>query len=142
MVIAVAPGLAVRQPQREPVGQPFGNRLDRAVDPSRHVDHRTAFHRVDALAVAGIIDLANVWRMMFLIGGLPIVLAVISALTLRETDTWLRLKAQGAPIRPPSLKARGSTEEPPCPQVRACGTLGLQAQGEPFTASAPPRSPC
>ena len=51
---------------------------------------------VDALAVAGIIDLANVWRMMFLIGGLPIVLAVISALTLRETDTWLRLKAQGA----------------------------------------------
>jgi len=52
--------------------------------------------QVDALAVAGVIDTANVWRVMFLIGGVPIFLAVISALKLRETETWLRLKNQGA----------------------------------------------
>ncbi|HMH64192.1 MAG TPA: MFS transporter, partial [Rhizomicrobium sp.] len=51
--------------------------------------------QVDALAVAGIIDMTNVWRVMFLIGATPIVLAVISALKLRETETWLRLKQKG-----------------------------------------------
>jgi MFS family permease len=52
--------------------------------------------QVDALAVAGIIEMTNVWRVMFLVGGAPILLAVISARKLRETETWLRLKEQGA----------------------------------------------
>jgi MFS family permease len=52
--------------------------------------------QVDALAVAGLIAIEDVWRVMFLIGGAPIVLALIAALKLRETETWLRLKAQGA----------------------------------------------
>jgi MFS family permease len=52
--------------------------------------------QVDALAVAGVIDMANAWRVMFLICGTPIILAVVSALKLRETDTWLRLKENGA----------------------------------------------
>lgn len=52
--------------------------------------------QVDALAVAGIIDMSNVWRVMFLIGATPIILALISAFKLRETDTWLRLKEKGA----------------------------------------------
>ena len=52
--------------------------------------------QVDALAVAGVIDINNVWRAMFLIGATPVFLAIFSAFKLRETDTWLRLKQQGA----------------------------------------------
>jgi MFS family permease len=52
--------------------------------------------QVDALAVAGTIEMTNVWRVMFLIGALPIFLAIISAFKLRETETWLRLKEKGA----------------------------------------------
>jgi MFS family permease len=35
---------------------------------------------VDALAAEGVIESTNVWRVMFLLGGAPIFLAVISAL--------------------------------------------------------------
>ncbi len=52
--------------------------------------------QVDALAVAGVIAMSNVWRVMFLIGGAAVFLAVISAFKLRETETWLRLKQKGA----------------------------------------------
>src|SRR3569833_87987 len=53
--------------------------------------------QVDALAVAGIIATTDVWRAMFLIGGVaPILLAALCAFKLQETETWLRLKAQGA----------------------------------------------
>lgn len=52
--------------------------------------------QVDALAVAGVIAMQDVWRAMFLIGATPIVLAIIAGFKLSETETWLRLKAQGA----------------------------------------------
>ena len=52
--------------------------------------------QVDGLAVAGVIDMANVWRVMFLIGAAPIALAVLAAFKLKETETWLRLKEKGA----------------------------------------------
>ena len=93
--------------------------------------------QVDALAVAGVIDLENVWRVMFLIGGAPIVLAVFSALKLRETQPWLRLKREGA--LPKSAQNayvaifRNPTERRNLwygTAISAAGIIGLWAIGE------------
>ena len=49
----------------------------------------------DALAARGTIPLDQVWRWLFAVGTLPIVLALIALIFLRESDAWLRLKAEG-----------------------------------------------
>lgn len=50
---------------------------------------------VDGLAANGSIATDSVWRWLFAIGTLPIVLAAISALFIKESDAWLKLKANG-----------------------------------------------
>jgi MFS family permease len=93
--------------------------------------------QVDALAVAGVIEMANVWRVMFLIGGIPIVLAIASALWLRETETWLRLKREGA-LPKSALNAYVELFRHPVDRrnlyfgtaISAAGIVGLWAIGE------------
>lgn len=93
--------------------------------------------QVDALAVAGIIDMTNVWRVMFLIGGAPIFLAVISARKLRETETWLRLKREGA-LPKSAMNAYVEIFRHPVERrnlyfgtaISAAGIIGLWAIGE------------
>ncbi|WP_239018201.1 MFS transporter [Sphingomonas flavalba] len=50
---------------------------------------------VDTLGAHGWIDSAHGWRWLFAIGALPALLAILSALRLRESDAWLKLKAEG-----------------------------------------------
>lgn len=93
--------------------------------------------QVDALAVAGLIAIEDVWRVMFLIGGAPIVLALISALKLRETETWLRLKAQGA-LPKSAMSAYAEIFRDPLERrnlwfgtaIASAGIIGLWAIGE------------
>jgi MFS family permease len=49
----------------------------------------------DGLAARGVVPLDQVWRWLFAVGTLPVVLAALAALFLRESDGWLRLKAEG-----------------------------------------------
>lgn len=51
---------------------------------------------VDSLASEGVLSPDGSWRWLFAIGALPVLLAVASGLYLKESDTWLRLKAAGA----------------------------------------------
>lgn len=93
--------------------------------------------QVDALAVAGVIALTDVWRVMFLIGGAPILLAIVCAFRLRETETWLRLKRQGALPRS-ALYAYVELFRHPLERrnlyfgtaISAAGIIGLWAIGE------------
>ncbi|HET7084878.1 MAG TPA: MFS transporter [Rhizomicrobium sp.] len=93
--------------------------------------------QVDALAVAGVIEMTNVWRVMFLIGAAPILLAVISALKLRETETWLRLKEKGA-LPKSAVNAYVQLFKNPVDRrnlyfgtaISAAGIVGLWAIGE------------
>lgn len=50
----------------------------------------------DGLAASGTIAHEDVWRWLFGIGTIPVVLAAGSALFLRESDAWLKAKAEGA----------------------------------------------
>ena len=50
---------------------------------------------VDALAAHGVISQAESWRWLFAIGAFPAVLALASAIGLRESEAWLKLKAAG-----------------------------------------------
>lgn len=47
------------------------------------------------------------WRYVFLAGLLPVLLAVVLRLTLRESDAWQKSRAQGAPSTPRELLAPG-----------------------------------
>jgi MFS family permease len=93
--------------------------------------------QVDALAVAGVIEMTDVWRVMFLIGATPIFLAVISALKLRETETWLRLKEKGA-LPKSAMNAYVELFKHPTDRrnlyfgtaISASGIVGLWAIGE------------
>lgn len=49
----------------------------------------------DGLAATGVLPLDQVWRWLFAIGTLPIVIAAAALLFLRESDSWLKLKAAG-----------------------------------------------
>ena len=49
----------------------------------------------DGLAARGAVPHDQVWRWLFGVGTLPIVLAAVAALFLREPEAWLRLKAEG-----------------------------------------------
>lgn len=49
----------------------------------------------DGLAAQGAVAPENVWRWLFAIGTLPVLLAAGSALFLRESDSWLKSKAEG-----------------------------------------------
>lgn len=51
---------------------------------------------IDSLAQSNALGSIESWRVLFMIGALPIFLAVVSAVSLRESETWLRLKAMGA----------------------------------------------
>ncbi len=93
--------------------------------------------QVDALAAAGVIALADVWRAMFLVGATPIVLAMISAVLLRESETWLRLKQQGA-LPKSAFAAYADLFRHPADRrnlwygtaISAAGIVGLWAIGE------------
>jgi MFS family permease len=50
---------------------------------------------VDGLAANGVLASDDVWRWLFSIGTLPIILVAISALKLKETDSWQRLRDTG-----------------------------------------------
>lgn len=50
---------------------------------------------VDHLAGTGTIASDDVWRWLFAIGTLPILLVVLSSMTMRESDAWLRLRDSG-----------------------------------------------
>jgi MFS family permease len=49
---------------------------------------------LDGLASEGIVAVDSVWRWLFAIGTLPIILAAASALFVKETDPWLELRAK------------------------------------------------
>lgn len=48
----------------------------------------------DGLAAAGSVAHDDVWRWLFAIGSLPVVLAGVAVVFLREPETWLKLKAE------------------------------------------------
>jgi MFS family permease len=50
---------------------------------------------VDALAQDGVLATDDVWRWLFAIGTVPLVLVLASILLLKESDAWLQLKAKG-----------------------------------------------
>ena len=50
---------------------------------------------ITKLVGAGVIDAANSWRWMFLVGALPALLVVFTMKFLREPEPWLRAKAEG-----------------------------------------------
>jgi MFS family permease len=93
--------------------------------------------QVDALAVAGVIEMTNVWRVMFLIGAAAVFLAIISAFKLRETETWLRLKQKGA-LPKSAINAYVQLFKLPADRrnlyfgtaISASGIVGLWAIGE------------
>jgi MFS family permease len=93
--------------------------------------------QVDALAVAGVIEMTNVWRVMFLIGAAAVFLAIISAFKLRETETWLRLRQKGA-LPKSAINAYVQLFKLPADRrnlyfgtaISASGIVGLWAIGE------------
>ncbi len=50
---------------------------------------------VDGLSQGGLLASDDVWRWLFAIGTVPIVLVLASILLLKESDAWLHLKANG-----------------------------------------------
>lgn len=50
---------------------------------------------VDGLAASGEIAVADVWRILFMIGAIPIVLVIIGAIWMREPEAWKRRKRAG-----------------------------------------------
>jgi MFS family permease len=50
---------------------------------------------VDGMAGKGLMPIDSVWRWLFAIGTLPVVLAAVSAIFVKESDAWLKLKAAG-----------------------------------------------
>ncbi|MEO6716120.1 MAG: MFS transporter [Novosphingobium sp.] len=49
----------------------------------------------DSLAAGGTVVHDQVWRWLFAVGMLPIIIAAAALLFLRESDSWLKLKAEG-----------------------------------------------
>ena len=49
----------------------------------------------DGLAGDGIIAQTSVWRWLFAVGTLPIILAALATIFVRETDSWQRMKSEG-----------------------------------------------
>jgi MFS family permease len=50
---------------------------------------------IDKLAAQGLLAHDDVWRTLFLIGALPIIIVAIGAWRLREPEPWVRLKVAG-----------------------------------------------
>ncbi len=94
--------------------------------------------QIDALEIAGTIEMGQGWRYMFLVGAVPAVLVVFIQLFLKEPESWLRAKEAGtlpkgaiiAPYADLLAESRWRRNLVVGSLIASAGVIGLWAIGE------------